>query len=286
MVATMLTMAARRRRRRYVALAATVLVVGALVVVKTVVLNDDVHQLTAAEALERYRERTSTTLVHDTRPTTTSSSESIATPHVQALPAPGVYVYTSSGAESIDAVGGSRHVYPAETTITITTEGCGVSLQWNALEERHERWQLCLGDDGIVVPADGSQSFHEFFGQTKTEDLTCDREVVVLPLDGEPRDAVPLTCLLGDLAWQPVWEVLESDTRTVGGAPVPVVHVRMTVTDDDLYYEHIQLDWYLTESGLPVSVTMQKENLSDTAFGDVRYVEQYTLELTSLAPLR
>jgi hypothetical protein len=33
-------------------------------------------------------------------------------------------------------------------------------------------------------------------------------------------------------------------------------------------------------------VHLEKESLSDTAFGDVTYTEQYSLEVVSLTPLR
>ncbi|MDO8391803.1 MAG: hypothetical protein Q7V57_15110 [Actinomycetota bacterium] len=280
----MLTMATRRRRRRLVVLVALMLVVVVAIVVKLVVLNDDVHRVTPEEALERYRDGTSTTATAtgDTEPTTTDTAATVQ----QTLPAPGVYVYATRGKESIDAVGGSLHEYPAETTITVTANGCGVSLQWDALKERRERWQLCLGEEGITLTAEGGQSFHEFFGQTRAEDITCDRDVVVVPVGGEPREPVALSCMLGELSWQPVWEVLESDTRLVDEVFVDVVHVRMTISDNDTYYEHIQFDWYLDDHGLPVSTTLLKESLSDTAFGDVRYLEEYTLDVTSLTPLR
>jgi len=282
----MLTLATRRRRRRLVALVALMLLVVAAIVVKWVVLNDDVHRLTTEEAVDRYRDGTSTTMTTGTDGTQPVTTDTTSSPVEQTLPAPGVYVYSTRGKESIDAVGGSLHEYPAETTITVTASECGVSLQWDALKERRERWQLCLGEEGIVVTADGGQSFHEFFGQTKTEDLTCDRDVVVVPADGMSREPVALTCMLADLPWQPVWEVLESDTQLVDGELVELVHVRMTISDNDEYYEHIQLDWMLDARGLPVTATMLKENLSDTAFGDVRYLEEYRLEITSLVPLR
>ena len=65
-----------------------------------------------------------------------------------------------------------------------------------------------------------------------------------------------------------------------------VQHVRMTITDDDQYFEHITLDWYLDQHGLPVSARLTKNSLSDTAFGDVEYVEQYAYDLEALTPLR
>ncbi|MEI7548089.1 MAG: hypothetical protein WCK21_08530 [Actinomycetota bacterium] len=277
-------MASRRRRRQWLALAGILIVVGAFVVVKTLVLNDDVHRVSRDEVLKRYRDESSTTNSVGSAPDSIASTT--AAPVPLTLPQPGVYVYRTQGRESIDAVGGSLHLYPSETTITVIADGCGVMLRWDVLKERHERWRLCLGREGIDLAPDGAQSFHEFFGQTKVEDLTCDRDVVVVPLDARSRPKVALTCLLGDLAWQPNWEVPGRGTRTVGGTVVPVQRVRMTIVDDDQYFEHVVLDWYLDGHGLPVSATLAKESLSDTTFGDVTYTEQYSYDLVSLTPLR
>lgn len=260
------------------------LLVGAVVVKKTL-LNDAVHQLSTDEALRRFREQAGSSTSAAGGGDHGSSSSTTAPAVLQALPAPGVYLYSTAGLESIDAVGGSTHRYPEQTTITVVHEGCGVSLRWDALKERRERWMLCLEDDGIALAPEG-QAFHEFFGQTRTEDLTCDRSVVVLPVDGATRPPVTLSCLLGESTWLPSWEVLERARLTVGATVVPVQHVRMTINDNDHYYEHYTMDWYLDDRGLPIQVRVQKESLSDTAYGDVVYTEMYGLDLLSLSPLR
>ena len=116
--------------------------------------------------------------------------------------------------------------------------------------------------------------------------MACDRTVVLVPV-GEPHDApVRQSCTLGDDPWQPVWEVLEPSTRIVGDAELPVRHVRMTVDDDDEFWERLVADWYLAADGLPVEVTITKESRSPTVVGGVVYEEEYQLELVSAEPLR
>jgi hypothetical protein len=56
------------------------------------------------------------------------------------VPEPGVYVYASRGFDSVDALTGARHDYPAQTTVTVTTEGCGVRVRWNTVRERWDEW--------------------------------------------------------------------------------------------------------------------------------------------------
>ena len=279
----MLTPASKRRRRWKIGIGVLVVLIVAVVVVKQTLLNDDVHRVSTEDALEDFRENAT--------PTTGATAgehagvpASTAAELVAELPNPGVYLYRTTGFESIDAVGGSRHDYPEQTTITVVRQGCGVMLTWDVLQERSDMWNLCVEDEGIALTTEGL-AFHQFFGQSRTEPLTCDRTVVLVPDDGEPRPPVQLSCLLGENQWAPAWEVLGYDRLTVGTEIVPVRHVRMTVADDDEYWEHVVVDWYLDENGLPVKVQAVKQSLSDTAYGDVEYDEVYTIELLSRTPL-
>ncbi|MDO8364370.1 MAG: hypothetical protein Q7V88_15875 [Actinomycetota bacterium] len=280
----------RKRRTKWVLAGGLTLLVG-LVALRLFVFNDTARAVPIDVAVERYRDQlSSTTAAATTVPDTAVATSVVAGSTVPVvrpatLPAPGVYRYVTTGQESIDAVGGATHRYPAETTITVTSAGCGVDLAWHALVERSENWALCVAPAGVELQPTG-RSYHQFFGQSRTEDLACDRAVLVVPLDGQSREAEPLVCTLGGSDFRPVWEVLEAGTRTVEGEVVAVQHVRMTVTDDDKYWEHITYDWYLDEHGLPVAITLTEESLSDTAYGDVTYTEQYTMELVSLTPLQ
>lgn len=249
------------------------MIVLVVLAVRATLLDDDVSALPTAEAVDRFRDENGT-------------ASTVSVP--ASLPQPGVYRYRTEGSESIDAVGGAQHTYPDETTITVSVDGCGVTLQWDALRERNERWSLCLdGDDVVLQPTGGS--YHEFFGRQQIEPLSCDRSVVVVPArsaDGSGNDApVALQCELGGRPVEQVWQVLGASTRVVDGTSMRVQHVQMRVADDDHWFEHITMDWYLDEHGLPVEIRLLESSLADTAFGDVRYDERYALELVSLTPL-
>ena len=199
---------------------------------------------------------------------------------------PGVYLYRTMGGESIDALGGTTHEYPASTTITVLPDDCGVSLRWDVLVERWERWRLCVGTDGVVLQPDGGVYFHEFYGRSERERLACDRPVPLVPVDRAPREPVQLVCRLQDRPWMPVWEVLGRTTRKVDGQDVDVQHVRMTVRDDDDFWERIDADWFLADNGLPVAIRWSKASRSPTLVGPVEYEEEYELRLESFDPLR
>lgn len=254
--------------------------VGGAVVVSRLWLNDTARMVDADEAVERFREQS-------TVPSTAVPAVSSTTPVAIATPPePGVYRYATTGEESIDSLGGTSHAYPAETTLTVTTDGCGVLVRWDLLKERYEEFRLCGTEEGIELQPTGA-AYHEFFGVGQRQEIACDRDVLLVPNDGAPRDVVPLACRIDDQLWLPEWEVLERTSLTVDGEVVDVTHVRMTIADDDEYWEHTVVEWWLDEHGLPVRMSTTKESKSPSDLvGDVVYTEVYTADLVSLDPLR
>lgn len=233
-------------------------------------------------------DRASTTSSVASTSSTSTAPVSDPPPAREASPAlaePGVYRYRTTGAERIDALGGTSHDYPAETTITVLAEGCGIRLRWDALRERREEWSLCGTAEGVELQPSAVQ-YHEFFGRGEEELLTCDLPVLLVPADGRSREAVGLDCRLADDPWAPTWEVLGTDVRAVAGEDVTVRHVRMTIDDDDEYWEQQTADWFLLDSGLPVEIVVTKTSRSPSIVGAVEYAEDYRLELISLVPLR
>lgn len=299
----------RQRGRRWlvVAIGCALVLVVAAVVVRSLVLRDDARALSTDDALGRYRTAVSTAQPVDTPSTAgstaqgsavtvaavsvvatsgaSSTTSTVAPAIVRTLPEPGVYRYRTTGVEGIDVLGGTEHPYPQETTITIVPGGCGVSLRWDALKERWDQWQLCSTADGIELGTDGIQ-YHEFFGQGESEPVRCDVRVLLVPNALDRSDPVQQSCLLADDPWLPTWEVLERTVRTVAGEQIEVQHVRMTIDDNDDYWEHLVVDWYLTDSGLPIDVTTTKSSRSPSQVGAVVYREEYHLEIVSLTPLQ
>lgn len=257
------------------------LIAGALVV-KAVWFRDQARVVAVDDAVDRFRD----TLAAE--PTVAVTAQKVTSTTVATEAAaiePGVYRYRTTGSERVDALGGTVHQYPAETVLTVTASGCGVWLRWDLLEERREEWQLCTTADGVALQPVGSV-YHEFYGVGEIEELRCDRAVVVVPrADSAPP--VALQCMLADLPWLPVWEVLGRDTVVVDGSDVPAWHVRMTIDDNDEYPEQTTIDWWLAANGLPLRMTSTTSSTSDSDLvGDVRYEEEYVADLVSLDPLR
>ena len=299
----------RHRRWWIVGGAAVVLIVVAVILLRWLVFRDQARALSTDEAVDRYRTQASsipvdstiseTTValvapptpptVASTTPTTSTSADVTSAGTVPVVPvalvAPGVYRYTTTGQEHVDALNGTTHAYPTETTITVMTEGCGVSLRWDALRERWDEWHLCATPDLVELGTDGIQ-YHEFFGQPDNEAVACDTTVMMVAAPPGAQAPVQQRCTLADDPWLPVWTMLERTPRTVDGQQVDVQHVRMEIKDDDEYWEHTTIDWYLAPDGLPVEVVATKSSLSPSPIGAIQYDEQFQLQLESLTPLR
>ncbi len=289
-----------QRRLVLVSLAVTVVVVVA-VIGMLLWPRDRAHVVSLDEVVDNYRASTiaSDTAAPDTPAPDTAAADTTApatgTVSVTTAPTvpsatstlvePGVYRYATSGWEDVDALDGARHEYPAETTITVTAEGCGVRLRWDALRERRDEWRLCVTERGIERQPDAIQ-YHDFFQTSELNHFDCDRSVVVVPNGDPPAEPVVQSCLLRDNPWVATWTVVERTTRTVDGTEVPVWHMRMTVDDNDEHWEHTTTDWLVDDHGLPIAVTSTKETNSPSPIGDVRYRETLELSIRSLEPLR
>ena len=300
----------RRNGRRWLLAAgiAVVLIVAAVVVVKDVVFRDQARAVSTDEAVTRYRAEATTvpatsagssttvalipptisaatTTAPASTATVTSTVTSTAPPSVPvALVPPGVYRYTTTGQEHVDALKGATHTYPAETTITVVPDGCGVSLRWDALKERWDQWHLCATPAGVELETDGIQ-YHEFFNQPDNEAIACQAPVMLVPAAPSAPAPQQRTCTLAADPWLPIWTILERGPRTVDGHEVDVQHVQMQIEDDDQYWEHTTIDWYLALDGLPVQVVATKSSLSSSPIGDIQYDEHFQLDLESLTPL-
>jgi hypothetical protein len=297
----------RRRRWPWVVVGAVVLAVGALIVARQVIYRDQTRQVTTEQAVNRYRESTASSSTSQpahagtsttnatsatsattgtsatstvVAPTTTASASAIA----RSLPAPGVYRYRTTGEESIDVLGGAHHTYPAQSTITVTPDGCGVQLRWDVLQERRDEWRLCVTPAGLVEP--WALQYHEFFKQPDAEALVCPATTLLLPSTPKTGGGWNVHCTLAGDAEPQRFEVLGSAVLQVGTVSVPTTHVRQSVNYDGSLYEHTINDWWLAADGLPVRGVETKSSASPSPIGNVIYKEHYEIDLESLTPLR
>jgi len=204
---------------------------------------------------------------------------------LEGLPGPGVYVYSTEGFEEVDALAGTRHDYPPETTLTVAVAGCGVELRWEVLEERFESWELCPEGAGMRQP--GYVSFHRFFGQPDTKSFVCTEESLALPGVVAPGASWSTDCIAGSLREVTTYEIVGLEDLDVSGTAVPVVHI-LTATDvsgSSTGSSEGQL-WLSQDEGLPVRWTETTSTTSLSAIGPVHYDETFLIELGSMEPRR
>jgi hypothetical protein len=232
--------------------------------------GNDSTELPTGEAQQRYDDSTSSTGTGlGTTPTTTAGQ----------LPAPGVYVYATTGRDTVDALNGAHHDYPATTTITVTATECGVQQRWDILEQRWEEWQRCT--DGSGVSETGRVNYDEFFGQSQTDAWVC---------TGAPRPlaaaAGTTTCTSGSTTETRDGVVVGTEEQAVGAASVDTLHVQVTITDGTPSDSQIIDSWYLTGTDLVAVQTSTVATSNASQVGTVHYTETYEIRLTALTPSR
>ncbi len=200
----------------------------------------------------------------------------------ESAPIDGVYVYDTSGQEAVDVLGGDSHTYPADTALTVTTEGCGERMTWKPLAGRAETWLVCPVGGGLTTPS--ASSVHSFFRQTYDTGFVCDGSWWV-----PPPDVTEWTSSCSNDA--------RTSTRTgrvVGIEPYPIdgktrqaIHVswidRLSRDSDGTVTTDVWID---QETGLMLKEHTVTDSRNDSVVGKVVFREQLDLTLRSLTPER
>jgi hypothetical protein len=285
------------RRRSILTIAA--LVVAALAGVAFVVMHTfltgggETSEIPLDEIVRRYEASTPpppsapapTPALRSTRaaPLTTASTAPRTTVEkpVSVLPAPGVYVYTTIGGDSVDALGGVSHDYPASTTITVTPADCGVLQRWDVVAERWEAWQRCLADGGVAETR--RTTYDEFFDIGQTDTYECFGET--RPVDASSAMSWSRTCRQGEREDVYAGTVVGVEQLEVGVMTVQALHVRVTIDNGREADRQVTDSWYQLGSDLVLAQSASNRTTNDTAFGEIHYVEEYEIRLTSFDPV-
>ena len=195
----------------------------------------------------------------------------------------GLYEYATTGYETTDALGGSRHDYPGRTYLTIQPGGCGTLVRWEALQQRWDEWDYC--PDGSLA---GRRNYHEWFTIGNLEVWACSPPI---PGSGEPGDTWEGACTRAQGTNveagedSTAYEVLGYETLAVGDEEVETLHLRTTAAgvggSDSTDTTDI---WVLPGTLLPVRQVAVGSSVSQSRIGPVRYYEEYAIQLVSLYP--
>ena len=260
-----------RSRHVRLVVAALLLVLSAGVVQRLHLLAGNDSTVVPADQIDGRYHASTTTSVAGNAPTTTT---------IGTVPAPGVYEYATKGEDSVDALNGAHHTYPATTTITVTPTACGVRQRWDVLVQRWEEWERCTAGSGISEPS--RTNFDQFFGQSQTDVSLCTG--AARPLAAAATVTWTKVCTIGSRASTYVGLVIGTEQQTVGSSTVETLHVRISITDDTPS-DRQQIDtWYLTGTDLVVAQTSTVTTSNKTQVGTVHYAEAYSIRLMSIVP--
>ena len=251
------------------ALAVAAVVAGGLAAVGAwwFVLRDVPEPASVEEAVTTFREETETG-THEPSP----------------VPE-GVYVYDTDGFERTDALTGVTHRYPARSTITVTSDPCGVRMRWDVLKGRSTTWTYCLGADGGWTVASQDER-HTFFGRTERTDYTCGR-TPFHPAGDRVGTSFDVSCATGSAEERGVGRVVAREALRVSGRPVETVHVRRSTSfTGEIRGRSTHDVWLARATGVPVKIVMTSQTTNDSPVGDVHYDEEVSLRLRSLTPRR
>jgi hypothetical protein len=195
-----------------------------------------------------------------------------------------VYTYDTSGYEETDALGGTRHTYPAQTTVTVQAAGCGWSLRWQPLEERWDELRLCDEADGRALIS--ITTFHEFFRRTQRQDNECPPGSVYSPASAEPGWATTFTCSgsFGSVAF--ATQVIESEEVLVAGAPITGLLIHYDVQFSGSNRGAGAFDEWVDARGVVLKRVWDLDVETDSPFGTVHYAEHYSITLSSPDPMQ
>jgi len=198
------------------------------------------------------------------------------------VPVPGVYVYATLGQETVDAMGGDTHAYPATTPVTVRPTDCGFRLSWTPVEGRADDTELCRSGGGLVES--GAVNAHEFFHISQAENFMCAPGAWWLPPPGVTTWTANCHSDGGRLTSR-VGHVVGTETMTVGAETRSVVHVRFedTVTGSSTGTNVTDL-WLDPDTGLPWRQTSISSTGNDTVIGHVTFDEHIDMMLQSTSP--
>jgi len=186
----------------------------------------------------------------------------------------GVYTYATVGKESVDALTGATHRYPATTTITVIRKGCGVQLQWEALDGRSTTWTLCTVHGAVTLRA--IRETHTFFKKTDRTNYACTQSgthfTCTSPKGEESGDITPL----GE-SMVSVHSVLSASL---------VIRTVATVTGKSHGTETTEW-WLAPRTLLPLRIVVaSRTSRKEPLVGTVHYREDAKLALVSRTPSR
>jgi hypothetical protein len=191
-------------------------------------------------------------------------------------------VYDTAGFERASALGGVQHDYPAQSTITITDNGCGIDMVWAPLEQRFDHWRTCA--IGSEISMTSMTAHHEFFGQTEERTYVCQGSDVRPPSDA-PGTATSGTCTLRPDTVRSTVTAVGPAQVVVQGTAVDAVHLHLDqrVSGDTTGTDIIDALLRVSD-GLLLRYDSIVDADAKSVIGPTHFHEEIHLNIAELAP--
>ncbi len=202
-----------------------------------------------------------------------------------AVPTPGVYVYATKGYEEVSVLGGARHTYPDETTITVKRTACGADIRWDGFEERWDEWTTCA--DGNAIQWRAFLTYHEFFKQVDRKNYDCTPTSLLRPGSDAVGSAFTGHCEGSGAEINLTGRIVGIENVKVGTTTLRAVRVHIDERPSGATKGRRLYDsWYQIGTNLLVRRDTRTDVDSKSAFGYTHYIERLSLVLSSLEPRR
>lgn len=267
-------------KKLLVAVVALLVIVGVVLAVRTIGARDETDAVDRDEASQLVQKDKGG---DDATATDDGSASSIDR---GLRPAAGTYTYRGTGRESVSALGGSEHVFPAEIPVVVEldpADDCAWTSNVIYVKQHVEERRFCTTRSGTVDR--GFVRKIEFFNQTQVADYSCGADAQRYRADAPAGSTRTWECTEGTKSTSRYTATsLGPVTLRIGGAPVETSHVRVVSkqTGDTRGTDSSEF-WY-DENGLAVRFHGKLDVRAKSVLGDTRFQEQYTYELTSVTP--
>ena len=199
-------------------------------------------------------------------------------------PARGVYVYVTRGSERIDALLSPRHQYPGESTVALGGSSCGWSERGAPLEGRSTERDLCLEGGALLLRS--YREIHTFLANVDRRDYVCEQGAVLVPAAVELGARWSFRCDAGHTVETWSGGVVGRERHRLLGEG-DALHLRFeTELTGRTTGTSVKELWLREADLLVLEERVVNESATDTTIGDVHYLEEYSLLLDELAPVR
>jgi hypothetical protein len=202
-------------------------------------------------------------------------------------PEPGVYRYSTSGEESVDAalgILGTSHRYGGVSTISLIPTRCGTVQRWEVLATRWTEVADCREQGGYrLVSVD---EMHEFFGVRRGVLYRCREPVRPGPTKLRPGMGWKGRCATDDSSRESRFRVLGFERVRVGDRSFEAVHTMTRLRLLGKYSGSAsQEDWRRRSDGLLLRRISRTDGSVDGAVS-ADYAESYEIKILTLQPDR